>query len=71
MSETKATLDARAEADREINEQFHALLREAAEKRDGRSRVHSSEDAVAAKEESADLLQLARQIGREKSTRNR
>jgi hypothetical protein len=71
MSETKATLDARAEADREINEQFHALLRDAAEKRDGRSRVHSSEDALEAKQESADLLALAREIGKAKSTRNR
>jgi hypothetical protein len=71
MKETKATLDVRTEADKEINEQFHALLRDAAEKRDGRSRVHSSEDAVAARQESADLLALAREIGKAKSTRNR
>jgi hypothetical protein len=71
MTETKATLDARAEADREINEQFHALLRDAAEKRDGRSRVHSSEDVAEAKQESADLLALAREIGRAAVARSR
>jgi hypothetical protein len=71
MTETKATLDARAEADREINEQFHALLRDAAEKREGRSRIQSSEDAAEAKQESADLLALARQVGIAKSTGSR
>jgi hypothetical protein len=71
MTETKATLDARAEADREINEHFHTLLRDAAEKRDGRSRVHSSEDAAEAKQESADLLALAREIGRAAAAQDR
>jgi hypothetical protein len=41
------------------NEACHALLREAAEKRDERQRVHSFEDAAAAKLESHDLLSLA------------
>lgn len=43
-----------------LNDQFHTLLREAAEKREGRARVQSTEDAVAARQESADLLALAR-----------
>ena len=50
----------RSEADEQLNEQFHALLRDAADKREGRTKVHSSEDAAAAKKESADLLALAR-----------
>jgi hypothetical protein len=50
----------RSEADDQLNDQFHALLRDAAEKREGRTRIHSSEDAAAAKQESADLLALAR-----------
>ena len=50
----------RSEADDQLNEQFHALLRDAADKREGRTRVHSSEDADAARKESADLLALAR-----------
>jgi hypothetical protein len=44
----------------ELNEQFHTLLREAAEKREGRARSQSTEDAAAAKQESADLLALGR-----------
>ena len=46
--------------DERINDEFHALLRDAAEKREGRTRVHSSEDDAAAKQESSDLLALAR-----------
>ncbi|MGD0122665.1 MAG: hypothetical protein ABSC46_08910 [Candidatus Limnocylindrales bacterium] len=43
-----------------LNEEFHALLREAANKREGRARVQSTEDAVAAAEESRALFALAR-----------
>ncbi|MGD0018012.1 MAG: hypothetical protein ABSD62_02045 [Candidatus Limnocylindrales bacterium] len=49
-----------ASANELLNEEFHTLLREAAEKREGRALLQSSEDAVAAKQESADLLALAR-----------
>ncbi len=43
-----------------LNEQFNTLLREAADKREERSLVQSTGDAAAAKQESADLLALAR-----------
>jgi hypothetical protein len=43
-----------------LNEEFHALLREAADKREGRARVQSTEDAAAAAEESRALFALAR-----------
>ena len=43
-----------------LNEQFNTLLREAADKREERSFVQSTGDAAAAKQESADLLALAR-----------
>jgi hypothetical protein len=43
-----------------LNEQFHALLREAADKREGRARSQSREDTVAAAEESRALFALAR-----------
>ena len=46
--------------DDQLNEKFHSLLREAAEKREGRARTQSTADAVAAKQESADLIGLAR-----------
>ena len=47
-------------ADELLNEQFNTLLREAADKREERSLVQSTGDAAAAKQESADLLALAR-----------
>lgn len=50
------------DADR-LNEQFHTLLREAAGKREGRERIQSTEGAAADKQESADLLALARGQG--------
>jgi len=50
----------RASDDERLNEEFHTLLRDAAEKREGRALVQSTEDAAAAKQESADLLALAR-----------
>jgi hypothetical protein len=43
-----------------LNERFNTLLREAADKREERSLVQSTGDAAAAKQESADLLALAR-----------
>jgi hypothetical protein len=47
-------------AEDQLNEEFHTLLREAADKREGRARVQSREDAVAAAEESMALFALAR-----------
>jgi hypothetical protein len=52
--------DRLASANELLNEGFHTLLREAAEKREGRALLQSTEDAAAAKQESADLLALAR-----------
>ena len=49
--------------DARTNEKFHAVLREAADKREGRARAQSAADAVAAKQESADLIGLARSQG--------
>jgi hypothetical protein len=49
--------------DDRMNEKFHTLLREAAEKREGRARTQSAADAVADKQESADLISLARSRG--------
>jgi hypothetical protein len=49
--------------DDQLNEKFHSLLREAAEKREGRARTQSTADAIAAEEESADLISLARSQG--------
>jgi hypothetical protein len=44
----------------ELNEQFNTLLRDAANEREGRARAQSKEDGIAASEESAALLALAR-----------
>ena len=49
--------------DDRLNEKFHTLLREAADKREGRARTQSTADAVAAQQESADLIGLARSQG--------
>jgi len=46
--------------DDRINERFQTLLREAAEKREGRARTQLKEEAVEARRESAALLDLAR-----------
>ncbi len=59
----------RSDDEDRLNEQFHALLRDAAEKREGRARAQSSEDDAAAKRESADLLALARSQTRERRDR--
>ena len=53
----------RSDANDELNEQFHTLLREAADKREERAIAQSTADVVAAKQESADLLTLARSQG--------
>jgi len=50
----------RAGDDELLNEQFNKLMREAADRREERSLVQATGDAVAAKKESADLLALAR-----------
>ena len=61
MPRTKsAPTNRRADSNDLINEQFHALLREAAERREERALMKSTQDAAAAKQESADLLALAR-----------
>ena len=61
MTRTKsAPTNRRVDNNDLINEQFHALLREAAERREERALVKSTQDAAAAKQESADLLALAR-----------
>ena len=57
-----AAVDRRA-IDDVLNEQFHTLLRDAAEKREARALAQSTEDTAAAKQESADLLELARGQG--------
>jgi len=46
--------------DDQRNEVFHRLLREAAEQRDRRRRVHESEEAEAAEREFGDFLAVAR-----------
>ena len=61
MTQTKPRAgDWHTAEDERLNDEFHALLRDAADKREGRTRVHSSEDDAAAKQESTDLLALAR-----------
>ena len=61
MSRTKsAPTNRRADNNDLINERFHALLREAAERREERALVKSTQDDAAAKQESADLMALAR-----------
>ncbi|MGD0862740.1 MAG: hypothetical protein ABSA21_08245 [Candidatus Limnocylindrales bacterium] len=50
----------RAGSDERLNEEFHTLLRRAAEERAGRARIQESGDAAAARQESANLLALAR-----------
>ena len=57
---TSTPADTTDDADDRLNEEFHTLLRDAAEKREGRARIRSSEDAAAARQESADLIGLAR-----------
>jgi hypothetical protein len=58
------TIDKRARRDTSaedlLNEEFHTLLREAADQREGRARARSSEEDAAAAEESRALFALAR-----------
>jgi len=43
MTRTKTdATDRRSEADELLNDKFHALLRDAADKREGRTQVHSA-----------------------------
>jgi hypothetical protein len=46
--------------DDEMNEVFHLLLRQAAEKREKRQRIQAREETMAAKREFGDFLALAR-----------
>jgi septal ring factor EnvC (AmiA/AmiB activator) len=62
--------DARAADNERLNDQFHTLLREAADKREGRARNEATEDAAASKRESANLLALARSQGRGQANRS-
>lgn len=50
-------------ADDQLNDEFHRLLREAAEQREVRATAESEENVSAAGRESADLLALARGRG--------
>jgi hypothetical protein len=59
---TRATIERtdRMSDDDRLNERFQTLLREAAQKREGRARTQLQEDLLAARRESAALLDLAR-----------
>jgi hypothetical protein len=52
-------------SDDRINEAFHGLLRAAAEQREERQQAHALKDAAAAKQQSLDLLSLARRYATE------
>jgi hypothetical protein len=60
MTRTARGGNRQAADDELLNEQFNTLMRGAADKREERSLVQANGDAVAAREESADLLALAR-----------
>jgi hypothetical protein len=60
MTRTARGGNRQAADDELLNEQFNTLMRDAADKREERSLVQANGDAVAAREESADLLALAR-----------
>jgi uncharacterized protein YecT (DUF1311 family) len=68
-SSSPTSKPARPAADVELNEQFHALLRDAAEKREERALILATEDEAAARRERADLLALARGQGSVDRTR--
>ncbi len=51
-------------AEDELNEQFHALLRDAADQREGRAQTNRQADTAAAAEESTALFRLARGVRR-------
>jgi hypothetical protein len=59
------------EADDLLNDEFHRLLREAAEQREVRATAESVENVSAAGRESADLLALARGRGVDKGSGKR
>ncbi len=60
MAQTTNGAYRRAASDEPVNEAFHTPLREAAAEREARARIQSVADAVADRQESADLLALAR-----------
>jgi uncharacterized protein YecT (DUF1311 family) len=60
MNHTENRASRGRQGDEKLNEQFNTVLREAADKREERSLVQATGDALAAKRESADLLALAR-----------
>jgi hypothetical protein len=64
MSGSSGNRTNRAGSDDRLNEKFHTLLREAAEKREGRAQTQAIADAIAAKQESDDLIGLARNEAR-------
>lgn len=57
-------VDTKATGDDRLNEKFQTLLREAADQREVRARTLSAEESAAARQESADLLGLARDPNR-------
>ena len=60
MTPPESRRASRPVGDDRLNEEFNTVLRKAAEKREVRARVQSSGDALAASQESAELLGLAR-----------
>ncbi len=60
---------ARAREDELLNERFNTLLREAADKREERSIVQATGDMAAARQESEDLLALARERGQRRRSK--
>jgi hypothetical protein len=70
---TRATIERtdRMSDDDRLNERFQTLLREAAQKREGRARTQLKEDAIAAGRESAALLDLAHSGRRERAPHKR
>lgn len=69
MTRTTSDPTDREGDDDRLNERFQTLLREAAEKREGRARTQLNDDAIAASRESAALLDLARSQPRERRVR--
>ena len=61
MTRTKGRdVDRATGEDQQLNDRFNSALREAAEKREAREQRQLDEDEAAARQESADLLALAR-----------
>ncbi len=60
MTTKTGTATGKRFVDDQMNEKFHLLLREAAERRERRQRLSATEDTEATGRESADFLALAR-----------